>query len=123
MINKDIREFKVDLDKYNTSINNAQDKEECTKIYNAFKDVVKTYVFSANDFLRRTFNTLPSPYIKSEGYTGMFKPGVEMHYRNKLEYYSELDSLITSKGLSEEDKLYAQQAVYVLKFYYQDVLQ
>lgn len=27
------------------------------------------------------------------------------------------------KGLSEEDMLYAQEAIYVLKFYYQDVLQ
>ena len=42
--------------------------------------------------VRKTFNDLPTPYVKSEGYTGMFKPGVEMHYRSKLEYYSELDS-------------------------------
>ena len=92
MINKDIREFKADLDKYNASLNSALNKEECEKIYHAFKDVVKTYVYSANDYLRKTFNDLPTPYVKSEGYTGMFKPGVEMHYRSKLEYYSELDS-------------------------------
>ena len=29
MINKDIKEFKVDLDKYNASLNNALNKEEC----------------------------------------------------------------------------------------------
>ena len=108
MINKDIKEFKADLDKYNASLNNALNKEECEKIYHAFKDVVKTYVYSANDYLRKTFNDLPTPYVKSDGYTGMFKPGVEMHYRSKLEYYSELDNLITSKGLSEEDMLYAK---------------
>ena len=106
MINKDIREFKADLDKYNASLNSALNKEECEKIYHAFKDVVKTYVYSANDYLRKTFNDLPTPYVKSEGYTGMFKPGVEMHYRSKLEYYSELDSLITSKGLRQEVMLY-----------------
>ena len=50
MINKDIREFKADLDKYNASLNSALNKEECEKIYHAFKDVVKTYVYSANDY-------------------------------------------------------------------------
>ena len=29
MIIKDIREFKADLDKYNASLNNALNKEEC----------------------------------------------------------------------------------------------
>lgn len=53
MINKDIREFKADLDKYNASLNSALNKEECEKIYHAFKDVVKTYVYSANDFCER----------------------------------------------------------------------
>ena len=103
MINKDIKEFKADLDKYNASLNNALNKEECEKIYHAFKDVVKTYVYSANDYLRKTFNDLPTPYVKSDGYTGMFKPGVEMHYRSKLEYYSELDSLITEALKNNED--------------------
>ena len=78
MINKDIREFKADLDKYNASLNSALNKEECEKIYHAFKDVVKTYVYSANDYLRKTFNDLPMPYVKSEGYTGWIRLTVQL---------------------------------------------
>ena len=36
MINKDIREFKADLDKYNASLNNALNKEECEKSWKQF---------------------------------------------------------------------------------------
>ena len=47
--------------------------------------------------------------------------GTEMHYKNKQEFYSELDNLLLKKELSEEDKKLVSFAVYILKFYYQDI--
>lgn len=121
MISKDIVNFEDDYNKYNTDVNNAGSKEEMEKVFRAFKEVIKTYVSSANDYLKKIYVEVPSPYVVTEGYNGLMDKGTEMHYKNKQEFYSELDNLLLKKELSEEDKKLVSFAIYILKFYYQGI--
>ena len=125
MINKQLIDFNKEKDEYELKIKNAKE-EELISINKDFLNILKLYLFEANHILKETFNCDPSPFYKEEGYNGLYKKGgTEIKRKTKEEYYEELDSLINSSSytlLEDTQKALINNAIYILKKYYEDSL-
>lgn len=125
MINKSLINFEEDKIKYEKELNNALNEDKLN-VEKAFKNNLKLYLFEANKMLKDTFALSLSPYIQTEGYNGLYqKGGIEIHLKSKEEYYNELDNLLSSNvylSADNQKKALINNAIYILKKYYEDSL-
>lgn len=126
MINKALINFNDEKEKFEKEINAETDESKKKIIQNNFKETLKLYLFEANKCLKETFQIAPTPYMQTTGYNGLYQKGAfEIHHKSKNEYYQELDNLIKSNiylSLDENKKALINNAIYILKLYYEDSL-
>jgi hypothetical protein len=126
MINKALINFNEDKQKYEQELANVIEDKDKIAIKKKFKEVLKLYLFEANKMLKESFGLSPSPYYQTDGYNGLYqKGGKEIHIKSKSDYYKDLDNFLVSGTyftLTDEKKALVNNAIYILKLYYEDSL-
>lgn len=126
MFNKELIDFDKDKQAYNSKIINAKTKEDKEKCQIELKNTLKLYLYNANKIIKDIFSINPSPYISEEGYNALYKKGAtNIISKTKEQYYSELDILKQSSvylSLDDTKKALINNAILILKLYYEDVL-
>ena len=127
MINKDFLEFDKEKEIFYTNFRNSKTEDEKNNAKNKFKSELKVYLFEANKLIKDNFCVNISPYYETEGMNALYQKGAtDIKYKKKDDYYKELDILKTSpvyKNCDENKKALIDNAIFILKMFYEDSLQ
>ncbi|NLL02069.1 MAG: hypothetical protein GX265_03505 [Mollicutes bacterium] len=126
MLSKPLTELENDIKTYEEKLTGCQSEEEKNKFKKEFLNTLRLYLAQVNNLIKEIFKTEISPFKKGTGYDALYNNNVgSFTKKTKEEFLKEIDNIIQSEiyiTLDESNKKAIDNALYVLKTYYEDSL-
>ena len=126
MISKLLSSFDEDKQKYEATIENCTTEDEEKSAKNDFSNILKLYLFEANNIIKETFSTEITPFKKGTGYNALYKDSVgSFSKKTKDEFNQEIKQITSSAtyvSLDESKKKNVDNAIYIISCYHENNL-
>lgn len=127
MITKSLSDLFIDINNFQEKIKNYEYGEEKNKLKDEFMNILKLYLADANYLIKETFKTEITPFKKINSQNALYRgDAFEISKKTKEEFFKEIDNIIESNIyllLEDKKKIMIDNALYVFKNYYQDILE